>query len=92
MLKGHPPKLRKQWFEPFNRQFVRGTVGGENAVAILQIGVIVTHLETKKIRKPSARFFEDYLRSTCVPELCARAWVDVDVTGPVSDEADLEAD
>ena len=77
----HTAKLRQQVSEPFDRQFVSGSIGGENAVAILKIGPIVTHLKAKEIGEPSARFFKNYLRSARVPQLGTRARVNVDVAG-----------
>ena len=89
LLVPYTAKLGQQRFEPIDRKVVSGTVCGEYAVTILQIGSVVTHLKTKQIGKTAASFLKNNLRGAGIPKLCSRAGMDVDVTGSIDNKPDF---
>jgi hypothetical protein len=68
---------------------VTGTVRRDDPAVILYIGDPVSDPLSKKIGELPASFFENDLRSTCVPEFRSRRKVDVKITRPFGDEPDL---
>ena len=75
--------------EVFDGIFVRNAVGGEYAVVILDVGDVVSHRRSEKVGQFPTGLFENYLWSAGIPDLCPRAWVNIDVTRPFGDQADL---
>jgi len=82
-------KLGKQKFKHLQGIFMARSVGRENAVAVLKVGTVVPHIKAKEVGESSSSFFENDLRSTCVPEFGTGTGVYIDVAGPVRDKADL---
>jgi hypothetical protein len=85
-------KFFEQWLKVADDFFVGGAVRGDNAVSILQISPVVAEIEAKKISHSSAGLFEDDLWSACVPELCPRAWVYIQVSLLACDKRYLKTD
>ena len=78
--------------ETADRSVVHNTVAGEQPVMVLNIRRVVPYRVAENIGQFTAGFFQDDLRTACVPEFGSRRRMDVEVADLFGDQTDLEAD
>src|SRR5213075_2671902 len=74
-----------------NTSMARAVCRGD-AIPILQVGPVVTHLRPKKIGESPAGLLEDHLWSTSVPKFCPRTWMNIQVARLRSNEGNFKTD
>ena len=80
-------ELCQKWHETIDGLIVRRAVTREDAIVVLQVFNVVTHPFAEDIGQPSAGLLENDLWHACVPELCSRAEMDIDVAHAFRNES-----
>src|SRR5437660_12362828 len=92
LLYGHATKLLQQRVQLLNYHFMRGAVGGNDPVTIVDSNSVVAQRLPKQIGRASARLCQNYFRPASVPLLGAGRKMQIEIGFLLGNQTNLHTD